>query len=234
MKGWHGLTPSFFPSNSESIKERSKYFQVSSACIFYKGNVAWFFFFFLFWRHLFGSLSSKCKISHKMHTDLRLRCSKKSVPAKNPPSIQLLHKVSLATFIFWKCPHMSYIHLQPQLPRKQCWNSSEKILSKDAFEDENEKVVLMLQLRVSSISTHDCRSFKRHGDKWGDTICTHTLGGAVWPGVGSAQKMSGDTTWAHLTCDGRALSHSANFLFFRGGTVAHGDCIYLTLAHTMN
>lgn len=44
MKGWHGLTPSFFSSNSESIKERSKYFQVSSACIFYKGNVAWFFF----------------------------------------------------------------------------------------------------------------------------------------------------------------------------------------------
>lgn len=202
MKGWHRFTPSFFPYNSESIKERSKYFQVLSACIFYKGNVSWFFF-FLFWSHLFGSLSSKWKVSDKMHTGLRLRCIK-TVPAKIPPPLSFCTRCLLQLLYF---ENFLICHTYICNPSSQGSNVEIllKILSKEAFEDENEKVVLMLQLRVSSISTYDCRSFKRHGDKWVDTICTHTLGEAVWPGVGTAQKMSGATTWAHLICDGRAL-----------------------------
>lgn len=53
-----------------------------------------------------------------------------------------------------------FIHnLQSQLSS----NSAEtflKILSEEAFEDENKKAVLMLQLGVSSVAIYDFRSFK--------------------------------------------------------------------------
>ena len=35
-----------------------------------------------------------------------------------------------------------------------------KILSEEAFEDENKKAILMLQLGVSSVAIYDFRSFK--------------------------------------------------------------------------
>ena len=40
----------------------------------------------------------------------------------------LRHQGSPAIFIFWKFPHISHIHLQSQLSRKQCWNFSENTL----------------------------------------------------------------------------------------------------------
>lgn len=134
-------------------------------------------YFFLFWRHLFGSLSSKLKISHKMHRDLRLRCIK-TVPEKIPPPFSSCTRCLLQLLYF---ENFLIYHTYICNPSSQGSNVEIllKILSKEAFEDENEKVVLILQLRVSSVSTYDYRSFKRHGDKRIDTIYTHDLGGAV-------------------------------------------------------
>lgn len=55
-------------------------------------------FFFLFWRNLFGFVSSKCEVSDKMHPDLRLRYME-TVPIELPSPLsfcttcllQLLH-----------------------------------------------------------------------------------------------------------------------------------------------
>ena len=78
---------------------------------------------------------------------------------KNFSPIQLLYKVVPAIFILWKCPHISYILLQSQLSSSSA-ETFLKILSEEAFEDENKKAVLMLQLGVSRVAIYDFRSFK--------------------------------------------------------------------------
>lgn len=112
-----------------------------------------------------------------MHTDLRLRFIK-TVPAKIPPPFSGCTRCLLQLSYF---ENFLIYHTYICNPGSQGSNVEIllKILSEEAFEDENEKVVLILQLRVSSISTYDCRSFKRHEDKRVDTIYTHDPGGAV-------------------------------------------------------
>ena len=78
---------------------------------------------------------------------------------KNFSPIQLLYKVVPAIFIFWKFPHISYTLLQSQLSSSSV-ETFLKILSEEAFEDENKKAILMLQLGVSSVAIYDFRSFK--------------------------------------------------------------------------
>ena len=78
---------------------------------------------------------------------------------KNFSPIQLLYKVVPAIFILWKFTHISHILLQSQLSSSSV-ETFLKILSEEAFEDENKKAVLMLQLGVSSVAIYDFRSFK--------------------------------------------------------------------------
>ena len=92
-----------------------------------------------------------------MHTSPRLR-SIKTIPTKISPPFSFCTRWFLHFYILKISSY--FIHnLQSQLSS----NSAEtflKILSEEAFEDENKKAVLMLQLGVSSVAIYDFRSFK--------------------------------------------------------------------------
>ena len=105
-----------------------------------------------------------------MHTDLRLTCIE-ALPTKNSPPFSfgtrcLLQLLYFEVFLIY---HTYICNPSSQGSSVELFL---KTFSKEVFEDETEKVVLILQLGVSSVSIYDCRSFKRHRDKPVDIIST--------------------------------------------------------------
>lgn len=123
-----------------------------------------------------------------MHTDLRLRCIE-ALPTKNSPPFSFCTRCLL---------QLSYFEVFLIYHTYICKPSSQgssgelflKIFSKGAFEDETEKVVLIFQLGVSSISIYGCRSFKRHRDKLVNIIST-LWEGRCDPGWKQLRKLRG-------------------------------------------